>query len=571
MSGKTTGDPEHELLYRNRHLAAGIGLLHTFLSAGIVFGWASLYPVLRHEGVFEYEKDPTLSFSTAFTCGAIGNYLSNLPMGALLDSKGPRTTGVVASILMTVALLLCSNAVESGTSLILGYGLLGFAGPAVQLPTLHLSNLFDKNGSALYMSLQAAAFDGGCLVFTICEFLAKWYDVELKAFFSFYSIVPISVLLTSIMLWPRESIQNQEETETEQEVDVEGKGKGGGQAMASEEGRQKESILEENDQQFRRNNRSMSNVSSITSSPGGPGSPFLGLLMERSVSGESSDDENRLPTIRKRVNEERKTYLHSLDLWSCLKTREFLFLGLFTSTHILKLNFIVSSINDQLLYAFHGEEDIVTSVVAMFGVMLPFGFVILPFTAYLLRRSPVDAMQVANCFAVIYTACLALRPTDFWLQVVVTFPLVAVSRQLVYSTVFFMVGEYFGFKNYGVILGLINIIVSAIGMLQYPLVLLAEKYSGGNYFSADTLLLLILLPLFFADHILKSDVAETKNRTHDKMHKTNVLREYKKMRVQHEIDPLNNGNGNSNSNSNGSGNGNGKSKVKKVVSYQAIN
>lgn len=144
---------EHALLYQNRHIAAGIGLLHTFLSAGIVFGWASLYPVLRHEGVFEYEKNRTLSFSTAFTCGAIGNYLSNLPMGALLDSKGPRTTGIVASILMFTALFLCSNAVESGTSLIIGYGLLGFAGPAIQLPTLHLSNLFGTNGSALYMSL----------------------------------------------------------------------------------------------------------------------------------------------------------------------------------------------------------------------------------------------------------------------------------------------------------------------------------------------------------------------------------------------------------------------------------
>ena len=89
MRGKDGVGREHALLYQNRHMAAGIGLLHTFLSAGIVFGWASLYPVLRHEGVFEYEKNRTLSFSTAFTCGAIGNYLSNLPMGALLDSGAP--------------------------------------------------------------------------------------------------------------------------------------------------------------------------------------------------------------------------------------------------------------------------------------------------------------------------------------------------------------------------------------------------------------------------------------------------------------------------------------------------
>ena len=108
---------------------------------------------------------------------------------------------------------------------------------------------------------------------------------------------------------------------------------------------------------------------------------------------------------------------------------EFLFLGFFTSIHILKLNFIVSSINDQLLFAFHEQEDMV-NIVAIFGI-IAFGFVILPFTAYLLRRSPVDAMQVVNYFATIYTACLASH--RFLFQVVVTFPLVAVSRQLVFD------------------------------------------------------------------------------------------------------------------------------------------
>ena len=68
--------------------------------------------------------------------------------------------------------------------------------------------------------------------------------------------------------------------------------------------------------------------------------------------------------------------------------------------------------------------------------------------------------------------------------------------------------------------------------------------------AAHALLLLVLIPLFFADHILKSDVTEPKVRTS----KSSVLKEYKKMRVEHET-----------------GGETGPVQVKKVVSYQAIN
>ena len=518
-------EPEHAFLVKFKYLVGAIGLLHTFLSAGIVFGWASLYPVLRHEGVFAGSDQPTLAFSTAFTCGAIGNYVSNLPMGALLDSKGPRVTGITAAILMSIALALCSNAVNNGLSLIIGYGLLGFAGPAIQLPTLHLSNLFDKNGGALYMSFQAAAFDGGCFVFTACEFLAKWYDVNLAEFFCFYQVVPAMVLLTSILLWPQHSIQGKE-------------GEEGGEHGEDEQ------------PSGSRPHRSLSNLSNITSSPGGPGSPFLGILSKRAGSEVSEkDDPLNALAARQQADDDRKGLLQAMDLRSCLATREFLFLGLFTSIHILKLNFVVSSINDQLNYAFRGDEDSVDDFVAVFGIMLPFGFVILPFTAYLLQRGTVDAMLVANCFAVVYTCSLALHPTSFLWQICVTFPLVAVSRQLVYSTVFYMVGEYFGFRNYGVILGLINLIVSATSILQYALVMLAEQEYGGDYLPSNMLLLAVLVPLLFAGRILSNTGEAQVQAYSDK-----IVKELRSMRIKQrseECKPM-------------------AGEVKKVASYQAL-
>lgn len=75
------------------------------------------------------------------------------------------------------------------------------------------------------------------------------------------------------------------------------------------------------------------------------------------------------------------------------------------------------------------------------------------------------------------------------------FPAVATSRQLVYSTVFHQTGELFGFENYGVLLGLTNVVVSAVSMCQGPLVEWAQVAKGG-YFGPNTVLLVLTLPLF---------------------------------------------------------------------------
>ena len=74
------------------------------------------------------------------------------------------------------------------------------------------------------------------------------------------------------------------------------------------------------------------------------------------------------------------------------------------------------------------------------------------------------------------------------------FVAVATSRQLVYSTVFHQVGELFGFKHYGTLLGLANVVVSGLSLVQAPLVGWAE--SAGNYFGPNLILLLATLPLF---------------------------------------------------------------------------
>jgi hypothetical protein len=72
----------------------------------------------------------------------------------------------MASLLFATGCLLCSFTTHA-MSINIGFALVGFSGPAIQLPTLHLARLFPgqakeggSGGAALFMSAQAGAFDG---------------------------------------------------------------------------------------------------------------------------------------------------------------------------------------------------------------------------------------------------------------------------------------------------------------------------------------------------------------------------------------------------------------------------
>mmetsp|Transcript_10834 Transcript_10834/g.20267 ORF Transcript_10834/g.20267 Transcript_10834/m.20267 type:complete len:513 (+) Transcript_10834:163-1701(+) len=431
----------HKRLTSSPLFWSSIGVTQTLLTAGIVFGWASLLPVLRDEGV---EHTPQ-EFARIFTGGAVGNYVSTLAFGVILDHYGPRSTAIVASLLFSVGCIMCCHQ-DSFTSLLVGFGLIGFSGPGIQMPTLHLANLFlgearegGSGGGAIYMSAQAAAFDGGTAVFAIVRMAHQRYNMKTSTFFLIYLVIPLWVLLTALFYWPDDVLPNQSQEETLSKT------------TTSRTGRNSPYI--------------------------GPGSPYLSPGM-----------------IRLREVNKKNASLYDAPLSVVLRHSSFWTLAIWVSIHILKLNFVVATINDQL-------EDVVSSdeaesLIGIFGAMLPFGFVVLPFVAWCLQNSAQWAFQVANTVGLVYGVILVYFSSNSWLLKCIVFPAVATSRQMVYSTIFHQIGVTFGFANYGVLLGLTNILVSSFSLIQNPLVNWSEIH--GNYTNANTILLLMTLPLFAA-------------------------------------------------------------------------
>jgi MFS family permease len=442
-----------------------IGVIQTLFTAGIVFGWASLLPVLRDEGV-DYAPE---EFSRIFTCGAVGNYVSTLAFGLILDHYGPRWTAIVASFLFSIGCILC-HFHDSYKCLLIGFGLLGFSGPGIQMPTLHLANLFSAStsdddttssgGGAIYMSSQAAAFDGGTAIFALVRFAYQRYEIKTSTFFMFYLIIPFGVLLTAWFAWPDEVITNPSaSTTTSQNANA---------------------------------------VERSSNSPYfGPGSPYLTPKLKRLQLQQQQHQQIKKDTAS----------LYDAPLGVVLKHSSFWMLALWVSIHILKLNFVVATINDQLNDAVNIDEA--QSLIGTFGAMLPFGFVILPVIAWLLQKSTSWAFQLTNIFGLIYGLILVYFASISWLLKWVVFPVIATSRQMVYSTIFHQIGVTFGFANYGVLLGLTNILVSAFSMIQNPLVTWSE--SLGDYKSANTVLLLMTLPLFAAGFVVSDPASSRQN------------------------------------------------------------
>ncbi|KAA8645356.1 putative MFS transporter Fmp42 [Aspergillus tanneri] len=96
-----------------------LAILYCFFSAGIVFGFAALKPILIQEGVYrdrcskgELEQDQEVCYgqeihlNLMFTIAAVATNVCALPVGTILDTYGPHVSGIIGCIFLTFGSLL---------------------------------------------------------------------------------------------------------------------------------------------------------------------------------------------------------------------------------------------------------------------------------------------------------------------------------------------------------------------------------------------------------------------------------------------------------------------------------
>jgi hypothetical protein len=110
------------------------------------------------------------------------------------------------------------------------------------------------------------------------------------------------------------------------------------------------------------------------------------------------------------------------------------------------LIFIVATIKDQLSRDYSSETA--NQLINILGLMLPFGFVVLPIVATMLHTQPMVGLQLANEVGFLYGGVMSILATNILVANFDCFPHHGHPPSIGDS-----IGPTFGFANYGVLFG----------------------------------------------------------------------------------------------------------------------
>lgn len=437
-----------------RYVILAIAYIHVLLTAGVVFGWAALATFY-----------PDLSTSTRdliFTVASSVNYLSNLVFGPFLDSCGARKCSLFACALMVLGALGMAAAelpqmAEGGlrTPLIAAsFAMLGFAGPGVQMPTLRCELLFPDSAS-LVTSLNASLFDASCVVFLAFRILGLQLDLNIRDMFLGYAIVLFSCLVAGQVLFG--------------DLD---KAQSSANSPWSPESENRSPTL-------------------MNASPWSPGSsPRSPWSPGRGPAGKSREKAKPLLDVEMSTSQG----VDQSSFGSIIRTKRFRYLVAFCAVGILRLNFVVLSIDDQLEFLF--EKRQAADLITIFSILLPMGGLAAPLTSFLLSNFQRWSYRVNLGLSFVYGLCLIFA--NVYVQLL-GFCVISVSRQLTYSIVFCLTLTFFGQKHLGKLLAANNVVVFLVSLLQYPVAAAVGGTLLPSWLEADLLMTALALPLLLSN------------------------------------------------------------------------
>ena len=79
---------------------------------------------------------------------------------------------------------------------------------------------------------------------------------------------------------------------------------------------------------------------------------------------------------------------------------------------------------------------------------------------------------------------------------IVTIVFLCLHRMILFSILLSYTSSTFGFKNFGFILGLLQLIASALSVIVYPIISAVESHLDGNFFWVNLAFLAAMMPLW---------------------------------------------------------------------------
>lgn len=203
MTMKTASSSSNEpLSLRYRVALAFLACLQNSLVGGLLYGWASVIPLLTADqsdgGAGLSLAETTQIFSWASSVGMI----ATLILGWVLDRFGPRLCSVVSHALIAAGCQLFAASSEY-QSFAIACCLVAFGGPGVQVSIVHLANLFPKN-QFLMLSLLNGTISFSFAVLAAFDYIWEAHPgaVNFRQLFGGFSLVIVGSLIASYFCWP---------------------------------------------------------------------------------------------------------------------------------------------------------------------------------------------------------------------------------------------------------------------------------------------------------------------------------------------------------------------------------
>lgn len=446
-------------------------MIYCLFAAGIVFGYAAIKPVLIREHVYrdlcteeELEKgvrtcyDQEIHLNLMFTVAAVGTNVAALPIGAILDTLGPRVCGIIGSFLLTIGALLFALAWELPfDGFIPGYLFLALGGPFVFISSFQLSNTFPKH-SGLILALLTGAFDSSSAVFLVYRMLYQWSEETFipKRFFLVYLIVPALILIVQIFYMPKSSYKTVGELVKQvEEVDT----------NYDDQMDEHTALLRE---ESRENRQSV--VSEITD-----------LLGSKSGGKQLKQEE------RKNAISGVWGALHGKTVTQQIFSPWFILITLFTVIQMTRINFFVATIRPQYEYLLSSYDKAV-EVNTFFDIALPLGGILsIPLIGLVLDNTSTFFVLMALVSIATTIGILGCLPYEW--AAYSNICLFVLYRPFYYTAVSDYSAKVFGFRTFGTVYGLIICLAGVMNFSQSGLDALLHKVFGGNPVPVNLILL----------------------------------------------------------------------------------
>ncbi|KAI0843037.1 MFS general substrate transporter [Hypoxylon sp. FL0890] len=458
-----------------RILQVVVMVIFCLFSAGIVFGYAALKPVLKEEGAYQDicnggDTCVEIHLNLMFTVAAVATNVAALPVGAILDHYGPRVCGIIGAVFLSIGALLMSFAKSLPfDAFLFGYLFLALGGPFTYISSFQLSNAFPRH-SGLILALLTGAFDASSALFLVYRIIYEKTDGSFghHKFFLAYLVVPVAILIFQLTLLPKQSYKTVgemiEEIEAPAFVDD---STAANVADADDQVDEQTALLREEQREHHE-----SVVHDI-----------------EELLGSSKADKDKQAQREEARNERSGVWgvMHNRTAWEQIRSPWFVLICLFTVVQMTRINYFVATIRPQY-EAIFGDTAKAIEINNFFDLALPLGGIIsIPFIGIILDHT--STIAVLATLVIVATTIGILGVLPYTWAAYANIILFVLYRPFYYTAVSDYSAKVFGFRTFGKVYGTIICLSGLLNFSQSGLDFLFHKTFKGDPVPVNLLLL----------------------------------------------------------------------------------